>query len=131
MKKMKKKKGFSLVELLIVIGISGILMAIAAPKYQGMIDKAKEVEQKSYIRETLNYVDVYNLNKSDAQKITEANTLTEANTKLQSSSTDEAKADLTALLEDIKYDGSTIAKLRQYVEGKIPNSGLTLDVTTP
>lgn len=131
MKKMKKKKGFSLVELLIVIGISGILMAIAAPKYQGMIDKAKEVEQKSYIRETLNYVDVYNLNKTGTDKIAETATLTEANTKLQISSTAEAKADLTTLLEDINYDENTIANLRLYVEGEIQNTELTLDVITP
>ena len=64
MKKLKSKKGFSLMELLVVIAISGILMAISAPKYQGMIDKAEEVQQKTYIREALNYVDVYNLEAS-------------------------------------------------------------------
>ncbi len=40
-----KKKGFSLVELLIVLGISSILMAMSAPKYQGIVGKANELEQ--------------------------------------------------------------------------------------
>lgn len=55
------KKGFSLVELLIVLGISAILMAMSAPKYQGMVEKAQDLEQRSYVREALNYVDVHNL----------------------------------------------------------------------
>lgn len=38
-----KKKGFSLVELLIVLGISSILMAMSAPKYQGIVGKANEL----------------------------------------------------------------------------------------
>lgn len=56
-----KKKGFSLVELLIVLGISSILMAISAPKYQGILDKADELEQRAHVREVINHVDVFNL----------------------------------------------------------------------
>ena len=59
-----KKRGFSLVELLIVLGISSILMAMSAPKYQGIVGKANELEQRAYVREALNYVDVYNLEAS-------------------------------------------------------------------
>lgn len=59
-----KKRGFSLVELLIVLGISSILMAMSAPKYQGFVGKANELEQRAYVREALNYVDVYNLEAS-------------------------------------------------------------------
>ena len=124
MKKMKKKTGFSLVELLIVIGISGILMAIAAPKYQGMIDKAKEVEQKAYIREALNYVDVYNIDKLSGEKIKDTETLTAAEVTINST-------EMNELLGKTIYDGSTIANLRQYVEGKNEKTDLTLDVITP
>lgn len=106
MKKLKSKKGFSLMELLVVIGISGILMAISAPKYQGMIDKANEVQQKTYIREALNYVDVYNL---DAIDILETAKLSEASETIKSS-------DLTTLLGKISYGDKTLSALRLFVE---------------
>ncbi len=61
MRTRKKKRGFTLVELLIVIAISGILMAMSAPKYQGIVDKANEMEQRAHVREALNYIDIHNL----------------------------------------------------------------------
>lgn len=60
MKKSRKKKGFTLVELLIVIAITGILMSVAAPKYSGMIERAKGVQNQSHAREIVNCVDIYN-----------------------------------------------------------------------
>ncbi|NLC67012.1 MAG: type II secretion system protein, partial [Clostridium sp.] len=60
MEKSKKKKGFTLVELLIVIAITGILMAVAAPKYSGMIERANNIKNQSYAREIVNYVDMHN-----------------------------------------------------------------------
>lgn len=40
-KKLKNKKGFTLIELIIVIAILGIIATIAVPKFAGMQDKAK------------------------------------------------------------------------------------------
>lgn len=60
MKKSRKKKGFTLVELLIVIAITGILMAVAAPKYSSMIERANNIKNQSYAREIVNYVDMHN-----------------------------------------------------------------------
>lgn len=42
MKKMKSKKGFTLVEIVVVLVILAILAAIAIPAYTGYIDKANQ-----------------------------------------------------------------------------------------
>lgn len=49
MKKRNKKKGFTLIELVIVIAIIAILAAIAIPRYQKSKNKAKEVAIKSNV----------------------------------------------------------------------------------
>jgi MSHA pilin protein MshA len=43
----KNKKGFTLVEMLIVIVIIGILAAIATPKFADLINKSKEAKTKA------------------------------------------------------------------------------------
>src|SRR2546425_6405697 len=44
-------KGFTLVELLIVIGIIGIIAALAIPMFQNFIKKAKMVEGETALSE--------------------------------------------------------------------------------
>ncbi|MBT2747931.1 MULTISPECIES: prepilin-type N-terminal cleavage/methylation domain-containing protein [unclassified Lysobacter] len=72
---MKKQKGFTLIELMIVIAILGILIAIALPAYQDYTVRAKNAEclniaaaAKLAVSETAQ--DRGNLNKITAQSIT-------------------------------------------------------------
>jgi type IV pilus assembly protein PilA len=52
-KKNLLQKGFTLVELMIVIVIVGILSAVAIPNFMGQTEKAKATEAKSNIAATL------------------------------------------------------------------------------
>lgn len=56
---LRKKKGFSLTELLVVIVILGVLVAIAIPKYFSSVDDAKIAVCKANIRSIKSATAVY------------------------------------------------------------------------
>ena len=56
---MKTKKGFTLVELMIVIVIIGILAAVAIPKFADMVDKSKEGATKAQLTAMRGALNVY------------------------------------------------------------------------
>jgi prepilin-type N-terminal cleavage/methylation domain-containing protein len=49
MSKKNKKKGFSLVELMVVVAIIGILAVIGIPQYQKFMSKARQAEAKTHL----------------------------------------------------------------------------------
>ena len=50
MKKMMNKKGFTLMEMLIVVAIIAVLVAIAIPTFNGALTKSKEAADVANIR---------------------------------------------------------------------------------
>ena len=109
MKPSKKKRGFTLVELLIVIAISGVLMAMSAPKYGGIVDKANVMEQRAHVREALNHIDLYNLDVVDGIKDTEVfNAVSGPGKEFQ-----DASAKVHA-----GYKTCTVGTLRRFADGE-------------
>ncbi|WP_312654392.1 type II secretion system protein [Proteiniclasticum sp.] len=116
MTKRNRKRGFSLVELLIVIGITGVLMAMSAPKYQGMVEKAKEMEQRSHVREALNYIDIHNLENT---KIAETTVLKEV------TGVGNGFIEVLADIED-RYQSMQVSVLRKFADGDSVTSATKL-----
>lgn len=56
MKKLNNKKGFTIVELVIVIAVIGILAAVLIPTFSGVIDKANESNALSEASNSLKVV---------------------------------------------------------------------------
>lgn len=58
---MKSQKGFSLIEIMVVVVILGILASIVVPKIMGRPDEARRVQAKSNILAIQNALDLYKL----------------------------------------------------------------------
>lgn len=67
--KRKKKKGFTLVELIAVMAILAILAAVIAPKAMGYIKKAKQTKVVQQCHTLVLAVDAYNADKPLSSQI--------------------------------------------------------------
>src|SRR5262245_31914786 len=56
---MKPAKGFTLIELMLVVAIIGLLAAIAIPKFANLVDKAKEAKIKGTLGSVRSAMSIY------------------------------------------------------------------------
>lgn len=63
----KKKKGFTLIELIVVIAILAILAAIAVPNFIGMTKRAETATEVAAASELANAFNIYNTMNPTAQ----------------------------------------------------------------
>ncbi|WZL71465.1 type II secretion system protein [Clostridiaceae bacterium 35-E11] len=65
-KMLRNKKGFTLVELIVVIAVLGILAGIAVPKYSGMRAKAHQVADEQAIVAMNKAIQLYGIEKTNS-----------------------------------------------------------------
>ena len=102
-KKLKNKKGFTLMEMLIVIAIIVILLAIAIPSFNNSLNKAKTAADEANVRSYYAEIMVKNM------------------------TADEDDLDLPAASDDIKDALKTAGYDLQAKGAKVAASGTTVD----
>lgn len=69
-KKLKNRKGFTLIELIVVIAILGILAAVLVPQFTGFIGKAESVQAMTDANAVATAADALLLEKGDISGVT-------------------------------------------------------------
>jgi prepilin-type N-terminal cleavage/methylation domain-containing protein len=59
-KRMKSKKGFTLIELIVVVAILAILAAVAVPNFVGMSERAQTATEIATAAEWANAINIHN-----------------------------------------------------------------------
>ena len=130
--KMKKKKGFTLIELMAVIAIIAILAAVLVPTVSGYIERSKKTAIITQVRNVVSAVETHNATESKAgnllvvDKTNSKNpTLSDikkavGNDLLSPDATNKLDDTITLdVLEDINKDTNSIKNIQINQEGKI------------
>lgn len=76
MRKERKMRGFTLVELLIVLLILGILIGLAVPRYLTALEQSRETTFCSNVRSIISAMETYRMNQGTMEYPADGNALT-------------------------------------------------------
>lgn len=115
---MKNRKGFTLIELMIVIAIIGILAAMAIPNFKKARESARQKACYSNIRVILGAIEMYNMDNSDMMTDVQISLLT-AGKYLKSEPTKPETGCSYSASGDVTDTGVVICSLHGDVEGHV------------
>ena len=112
---LNSKKGFTIIELIVVMSVIGILVLLAIPKFMGYTEKAKLTEIKSNTKQVENAAERYYMDKQDWPRLTDVPYTVAQITSFAQEVTNKTgqvvTLDATGSYYDVDY-----AKLQQYVQ---------------
>lgn len=124
-----RKKGFSLVELVVVMAIIGILMVALAPNYKGFIKSAQNTAVQADAKSLSTMIDLYNIRNTTG--ITDPTLVSDLSTTLTGNTTTEAVT-ITEFLGDLSGKNSPLLTAKVGDLGTIVKGDLTsLTPVTP
>ncbi|WP_279325437.1 prepilin-type N-terminal cleavage/methylation domain-containing protein [Clostridium sp. D53t1_180928_C8] len=112
--KMKKKKGFTLIELMAVIAIIAILAAVLVPTVTGYINRSKKTAIITQVRTAVNSVEAYNATADSNQYLSDDIILiNEVNAKGKDATAKLTKAELLYKEDIDRLNGITLKQARE------------------
>lgn len=133
--KKRKKKGFTLIELMAVIAIIAILAAVLVPTVTGYIERSKKTAVITQVRNVVSAVETHNATAGSGDQIKLDNTLSTITNKIGTDLlSDVTKLDSElkyATMKDINTDTNSIKNIKIDNNGKITSyiSEDTVDYT--
>ena len=126
--KMKNKKAFTIIELIVVMAVIGILVLLAMPKFMGYKEKARVTEIMANSKQLENASERYYIDKQDWPRLND-----NAYTAVQVDAFAQQIKDKTGKVVTLDPDGSyydiDYSKLSQYVEK--PKDGIAYILQNP
>lgn len=113
-----KRKGFTLIELMIVIAIIGILAAMAIPNFKKARESAREKACYSNIRVILGAVEMYNMDNTAMMDSLAVNSLVSGH--YLKSEPSKPEKDCTYLGNNLSGDGYVYCNIHGDPEGRVP-----------
>lgn len=127
MKKVQSKKGFTLIELIVVIAIIGVLVLLAAPRFIGFTKDAKVSTMQADVKTLANSALIYNIENQEGNDIAWPVTETAYTVTQKGGSSDEEGNPQDKVITAYDIEASKLEDSIKNLKGKYEDYVMTKD----